>query len=1349
MICRRLLGFCLLLHAMMSYAGDPNPVKYLGIEHGLSNNAVTCIYQDHNGFMWFGTYDGLNRYDGYSFKIFRNVIGDSNALNDNHIFTIEGDYAHNVWIGTAKGISIYNPIRADFSLPRFWEWNNKTSLQSIEGGVSAIRAFNGNAILAGTQRGLLLFEKNSQSGIQIPLYALKGREGTYSVSAIEIDSLRQQAWIFVNQVGLCLYNIKNKSLQLVTAQIKQAYCLKLDKAGNLWMGNDNGLFKFDITAKTFSENLMSSKNKIMDLVEDKQNTLWIACDGSGVWFFPPSLVHPVAYTSSSGNPAVNSNAVYDIYEDNDGRKWMGTLRGGVNIVEPQTSSFKQITYAVAGQNNNINNFILSFCEDEKNNVWIGTDGAGIRYWDRDKNIFSRYEHNPYDSRSISSNFITYITRDFNNDIWVATWFGGINRLKKTSNSFKHYTCFNPRINQEENNVWVVYEDAQQRLWASTTNDGSLYLLNRAADRFELFDETIMNLQSLAEDKNGQFWGGNYTSLINIDRAQKKHRVYPIGYPVRCIHEDKYKNFWVGTEGGGLLLFDRNKGTFARYTTTDGLPNNTILRMLEDNNGNLWLSTYNGLCKFDPVKKTGRNFSQSDGLQSNQFSFNAGLALKSGEFLFGGIKGFNIFFPDSVYDRKETPRIFLTGLKINNTPVEEDDSYVTKREMEKISLVTLPYDRAIVSLDFTALEYTGADKIKYAYQLEGWDKDWNYVNNIRTANYSRLQEGSYSFRIKVTNADGVWSEETQLLRIIVLPPWYRTWWAYIIYAVLFITAIYLYVWYSKRQERLRYEIKLAHLENEKEKELTEKKIAFFTHISHEFRTPLTLIINPLKELVTHKNNDPERKDISMIHRNAKRLLSLVDQLLLFRKVESIDQQMRIERFDMTEVCNEVFLCFAQHALSKNIDFTFNTNDKEIFIYADKEKVEIILFNLISNAFKYTDTGGKITLEIFEQEKNITIAVKDTGCGIPSYVGNKLFDSFYQASNKDITSRTGFGIGLYVSQKLALAHQGKLSYISHPGEGTEFRLLLVKGKEHFASQYISEDYKAGATLLHELVEEPVIANEEETVRRNKSEIIDKLTSELPAMVIVDDNAEIRSYIRKIFTGTFNIYEADDGKGGFDLVVKETPDIVISDVMMKNIGGIELCKKIKETPAIAHTPVILLTASSSDATKLQGIEGGAEDYITKPFDKEIIVARVQNILKGRNRLQRYFFDAATLKPHSAIAGEHKEFIERCMAVVENHLDNPEFTIQTFCREIGMSHPSLYKKVKAVSGLTVNVFIRYLRLRKAAELLINTDKTIVEVTYITGFNDIRYFREQFHKLFDMNPSDYVKRYRKVLRTM
>lgn len=1348
-------GICLLLLFSLTFshlkAGDNYRIEYLGIEQGLSNNAVTCIFQDHHGFMWFGTYDGLNRYDGYSFKIFRNLIGDSTSLRDNHIYTIEEDADYHLWIGSVKGISIYDPAISKFSTPTI-RWWNKHDYETLGEGTNVIRTIDKGAyVLAGTQgRGLLLFEKKTLRGIQIPLPELKDKAGSYEVSSIEVDPSGQQAWIFIRRAGLYVFDIKTKSLKLVDRSISLGDCLRFDRKQNLWLANWNGLYKYDRNARVFTSNPIPFKYRIANLYVDKQDVLWIASDGGGVWYLPAGSSTPMPYLAKDKTPLVNSNSVYTVYEDSDGRRWVGTLRGGVNVIHPRINSFNHIALNAPGQYNLVNNFILSFCEDQKNNVWIGTDGAGLRYWDRKQNSFTTYVHDPVDKNSISSNFITGILKDSRNDTWISTWFGGINRLKGSSRAFEHFKCFNSQSNQEENNAWLVYEDGMQRIWASTTNNGTLYLFNRDKNAFELFDESIINVQCLAEDSNGILWGGNYTTLIRIDPLNKKHQFTPVGYPVRFIHEDHNKNFWIATEGGGLLLFDRLKGTYTRFSTANGLPNNTILRILEDKSGNLWLSTYNGLCKFNTKNFTCRNFSQSDGLQSNQFSFNAGLALHSNEFLFGGIRGFNVFYPDSIYDRRESPRIFLTNLKIDNIPVEENARFVTHRSFQLPDRIKVPFNKAILSMDFVALEYTGADKIRYAYLLEGWDKNWNYVNGIRTANYSRLQEGNYTFKVKATNADGSWSDEIILLKIRILPPWYRAWWAYCLYVLLLAAAVYIYILYNKRQERLRYEVKLANIEKEKEKELTEKKIAFFTHISHEFRTPLTLIINPIKDLLDGvKEENGKASSMSMIYRNAKRLLSLVDQLLLFRKVESVDEQLHILKFDIAKVCKEVCLCFSQHAVSRKIDLELSGDDKELVIYGDREKIEIILFNLISNAFKYTDVGGRVELLIQEQENKVEIIVKDTGCGIPQDAGNKLFSSFYQADNKGKEAKTGFGVGLHVSRKLAIAHQGELFYKSEPGMGTEFHLLLLKGAAHFGEQNIKEDYETGQTILHELIDEagPGNYSESESEQKlNKSAIIDKLRSELPTMVIVDDNAEMRSYIKQIFIDSFNVSEAEDGLDGLELIMKETPDIVISDIRMKMVSGIELCENIKSSPQTAHVPVILLTGSSAEDVKLKGIECGAEDYLTKPFNKDIIVAKVKNIIKGRSRLQDYFFNAVTLKPNVSTPGENKDFIDRCITIVERHLDNPDFSIQTFCKEIGMSHPSLYKRVKSVSGLTVNVFIRYLRLRKAAELLISTDKTIVEIAYITGFNDIRYFREQFFKLFEMNPSEYIKRYRKVL---
>ena len=1339
--------FSMLFSQQLIAGGNPT-IKYIGIEHGLSNNSVVTVYKDYKGFMWFGTYDGLNRYDGYNFTVFRNRIGDSTSLNCNEIYSIMGDKYHNIWIGGQKGVSVYDPLKNIFSFA-YYVPAGLQKLRQVSGNISNIIADEfGHVFVPSEKDGFLVFDGNNKSGRQIAYQSAAGTTISYRVSVIETDRRTHGAWMILNNVGLCLYDSSNGAIRLVNNQLKQGNCLKADDKGNLWVGTDNGLYRYNIATNTISENYISGNYKMSCICIDKKGVIWIGSDGKGVWVISPVTQKAIPYLSAEGKPLINSVAVYSIYEDGEGRKWIGTLRGGVNIVEPSSNPFKTVFYGDEKILNSNNNFVQAFCEDEEHNIWIGTGGGGLRYWNRDKNQYTFFTHDPADNHTLGSNFITGVLKDAQNDIWVSSWYGGISKYNKKAKSFQHYPCFNPYLNTEQTRAWFLYEDRQKRLWCSTSNDGTVYLLDRDADRFRIFDTSIVNIQCMAEDREGNLWGGNYGALIKIDPVHKKHLHYHIGYTVRSIHEDRKGNLWVGTQGGGLLLFNSKNGTYTRFDEASGLRGNTVLRILEDDKGDLWMSSFIGLIHMNVAEKKFRYFSQSDGLQSNQFNFNAAFVLQSGEFLFGGLKGFNIFYPDSVQGRSTVPPVFITDIRVAGQPLNAGSPVITKRSLENISQITLPYYDATLSIDFVALEYSLPDKIQYAYYLEGWDKEWIYPGQIKTANYNHIHEGSYTLRIKSTDAEGVWNNNETILKIVVLPPWYRTWWAWLFYVSAAALLIWLFVRYQNRQTKLEYEVKLAHLDAEKEKELTEKKISFFTHISHEFRTPLTLIINPLKELVNGKSNPEEEKEISMIYRNAKRLLSLADQLLLFRKVEAIDEQLRIEKLDIGFICNEVYLSFSQHAKLKKIDFNISVPDTTTFIYADREKIEIILFNLVSNAFKYTPNGGKIILQLTENRNEVNIEVKDNGSGIPAKVGDRLFESFYQFKDMDAATPGGFGIGLYVSQKLAQAHSGNLKYTSKIGEGTIFSLILLKGKTHFGDRHISEDHNNGETIFSELMETAALPLEplKPVKRDEKSKVLENLTSVLPSMLIVDDNEEMRSYIREIFSASYNIYEADDGVTGYEAVAAKIPDIVISDVMMKTMSGVDLCKKIKENSSLAHIPVILLTASTNEAVQLDGIRGGAEDYILKPFDKDLIIAKVKNILKARTHLHQYYYDAVTLRPNVHVAGEHKEFIEQCIKIVEAHLDDADFNIQTFCREIGMSHPSLYKKVKAVSGQTVNVFIRHLRLRRAAELLINTQKTITEVTYITGFNDIKYFREQFQKLFDINPSEYIKRYRKVL---
>lgn len=1294
-----MLWLCLAMNALFA-AGEP--LRNLSIENGLSNNAVLNVYQDSKGFMWIGTYDGLNRYDGYKFKIYRNRIGDSTSLIDNGIYTIDGDTEHRLWTGGRKGISVLNPVNEHFYPATF------ANGQPVQGNIHIIKAGNDGLVLVGSENdGLLQFSHQPNTGKQVPLE----NNTSYEVTAIDFTPDKSAAYVFVQHVGLCRYDCRTAKMIVISRVMTQANCLKFDKKGMLWLGTDEGLFSYDNGA--FSANYLEENSKIVNLCADQQGAIWAGSDGHGIFIAKDGkAVH--------SSQALNSNAVYSICEDREGRKWIGTLRGGINIIDGRKRLFEQ--YAFTGT---VENFILSFCEDGRKGVWVGTDGGGLKYWDRENNTFKIYKYSPSTPGAISSNFITSMVQDAQGDLWIATWFGGLNRYNRQRDAFEHFSCFNPFTKSEENNVWGIYQDARKQLWASTTNNGTLYLFNLEKNNFELFDKTLVNIQCLAEDHHGNMWGGNYSSLIKIDRDHRQHQIFPIGNTVRAIHEDKRGQLWVGTEGGGLLLVDGTTGKFTRFTEANGLPSNTILRLLEDDKGMLWLSTFNGLAKFDPVQHTARNFSRSDGLQSNQFAYNAALKLRSGEFLFGGIKGFNIFHPDSIYERSRFAPVFLTGIRINNSPVEQQTDLISGRSQDNIEEVTIPYNKAAISLDFVSLEYTSPDKISYAYLLEGWDKNWNDGGEARTANYTRLQEGSYIFKVRVTNADGKWGQELQLLKVTVLPPWYRTPWAYMAYLILISMLIYGYIQYKSRQERLRYEIKLAHLESEKEKEINEKKLSFFTNVSHEFRTPLTLIINPLKEL---KDNEK----LGVVYRNARRLLSLVDQLLLFRKAGN-DDELKVARLDIIALCNEVFLCFTQQAETRHITYEFITANETADIYANYEQIEIALFNLLSNAFKFTPDNGKISCAVTCTELEVTITVTDSGTGIPEHIQHRIFDKFQQGDSK----QSGFGIGLYLVRQFVENHRGSVTFKSTLNQGTTFSIYLQKGAAHFAPSQLIEEPAKKSAILDELIEEVYS-------KPAKPAVSEEMITEKRSMLLIDDNAEIRGYLRQLFADKYIVYEAENGTDGFAAVEKYMPDLVISDVQMEGMDGLTLCRKIKETEACCHIPVILLTAASSPTARLEGIEGGADDYITKPFDNELLLVKVQTIIKNRNLLREYFLDRITLKRTDLkVPAEYQDFLKKCIEIVEANLGNDDFTIKTFTQAIGMSHSSLYKKVKSISGQTINAFIRSIRLRKAAVLMLRENYTVNQAAFQVGIGDIKYFREQFFKLFGMNPSEYVKKYR------
>jgi signal transduction histidine kinase/ligand-binding sensor domain-containing protein/DNA-binding response OmpR family regulator len=1331
-------------------ATDTIPIIRLGIQQGLSNNSIRCIYQDHKGLMWFGTYDGLNRYDGYQFTPFRNKLNDSASLPHNYIYTIHEDRHNQLWIGTSQGIAIYNSIYSKFKAAYVYPYRSNKK-EKISCNVNAIESDSaGNVFMATNGWGLLVKKEGSDVASQLPVIVGKKERLWYSVQGLSIDR-QGRIWLFIPDVGLCIFDKASHSIRPMNNEVKSVTSLEPDDEGNIWIGTYQGVYKYSIPinaiTKHYREETGLTTNKVMCLFYDQYKNLWIGTVGGGLNMLSTRTGKFTYTLPGETDYDLSSESVYAILADNESRIWIGTVKGGINIIDPQKSRFQTVTHRINDRNSLVNNFVAAFHETNNGELLIGTDGGGVSIWNRQLNRFTNFSYDPANGSSISNNAVSCIRQDHLNDIWVATFGGGINKFNRSKGSFEHYACINDSTGYENKNAWLIYEDHDKKLWVTTFGAGKLYLFNRPLNRFQVFDQKLNDLVAITEDHQQALWAGNSHQLIRIDRKNRKHVYYEIGKPIRSIWEDRHHHLWLGTEGGGLILFDRVTGKIvSRYADADGLSNNGVLNIVEDEQGYLWLSTFNGLSRFDPATKQFRNFYQSDGLQSNQFSYNAALRLQSGELAFGGINGFNVFDPLRISLRNYMPPVLFTGVWINNRPGDDMDGCIVYTPGDdRIRALKVPYNQAILSFHFTALEYSSPEKIRYAYFLEGWDKGWNYAQNIRTINYNNIQEGSYTLRVKSTNAEGVWNTKEAIIKISVLPPWYRTWWAYLLYVSIAAAVVYVYFRYKTRQTKLEYEIKVAHINAEKEKEINEKRQSFFTNVSHEFRTPLTLIINPVKDLLKKKEVSSGHAELNVVYRNARRLLSLVDQLLLFRKAENHADQLRVTKLNFYELCREVWLCFIQQAKSKQIEYLFEATNPSMELFADRNKIEIIFYNLLSNAIKYTPEGGKVIFRLTESEETIEASVIDNGYGIPVATGDRLFEKFYQVRDKTIPAKPGFGIGLYLVKNFVDNHKGQINYESRPGKGTSFCVTLQKGNNHLAEQPVYEETKTDPFILKGIAAIEADLQPGKPFKQDKAGL-EAIVTDIRSILVVDDNEQMRNYVAGIFSDQFTVYEAAKAEDGLTLAKQYLPDIIISDIVMDGMTGIELCRIIKDTPSLSHIPVILLTGSFSPESKLQGVEGGADDYITKPFEKELLLARVGSLLKNRQHLQKYFYNEITHQENSLkISAEYKEFLEACIAIVEKHMDNDAFSIQTLAAEIGMSHSRLYKKIKAISGQSANAFIRFIRLRKAAELLINTNYNINETAFYVGMKDVKYFREQFHKTFGMKPSEYIEKYRKA----
>ncbi len=1344
----------LILFSWTGLASEPFRIIHYGTQNGLSFGNVNSIVQDKKGFIWIATDDGLNRFDGLSFKTFKYDEENKLSIAGNYVQSIFKDSDGLIWVSSRKGLTLLNAEKEIFIQ------NN-----AIKFDVSHITEDkNGNLWISTTLNGFYKINKQIHKATNYNQKSLRYLSSN-SILCIKPDSYGF-VWVGTNRNGINILTDDDKkaSLKSIEGQTllkdSRINAIFEDSFHNIWIAASNGLFFYQRLHNKIIRLNVNTKingNIFLSILEIHDKTLLLGIQDGGLYqlklksgYSEPATID--IQEVSDGRGSLLNKSVQSLYEDTDKNIWVGTHGDGVYMIGKPQERFEKYGEKTRFRNNETSIKYYGITEDHEGFLWLGTDGNGLYKTTIGGKILKHYAVN---NGKLTDNAILSAFRDRHNTLWFGSYKGGLYRYNRKTDSFENFKN-NPNNSNSlpANDVRTIFEDSTQNLWFGL-NGGGLSQFNSQNNTFTNYNSSQKNfaandVRAIVQEKEDELWVGTYGNGLFKFYPSKglfvpyldKELNLSAGV-ILSLHIDPKQVLWIGTQENGLIAYNLKTKEIKKYNQRKGLASNTILSIKSVGKESLWLSTNAGLSKIDIASERIYNFDTKDGLQSGQFNENSVIYnAQKGYMCVGGTGGWNLFYPEKIKQLNYKPHLVILGVDLFGNSQNMQKSYLSiQHNNENIPEVTLESNQSVFAIQYRAINFSFADENKFAYILEGLDKDWLFVNKQKAAIYRYLQPGTYIFKVKVANKDDIWFDNYAQLKLIILPPWYKTWWAYLLYSLAVLGLVYYYQRYRNQQAALRYEIEIAKIESEKEKEINERKIAFFTYISHEFRTPLTLIINPLKDIINHKSKD--FGSLGIAYRNARRLLSLVDQLLLFRKSESGIDELNITKLNINDLCKEVYLCFINQAKEKNIFYEYICKNEKTEFLGDKEKLEIALFNLISNALKFTNVGGDVSFIIEEHKNQIIIKVKDSGIGIAQEVGEQLFQVFYQG--RSAKSSQGFGIGLYLTKTYINKHGGTISYVS-ANQGTEFTIKLNKNAEYqeITGVLIEDNYPTEHLILDELNQDTRIL-EEETAEENFGKIANSIFSHSKTMVIIDDDVQIRNYLKQLFNDQFNLFDADNGQTGLELIVEHLPDIIICDVFMQGINGIEVCSLLKQNDHTKHIPIIMLTASSSSEIKLQGIELGVDDFISKPFEKELLIARVASILKNRNVLQKYFFNEVTLQANSPkISAEYKEFIADCISIVEKNLLESDFNVGVLASELCMSPSSLYNRIKSVSGLTPNVFIRYIRLRKAAQILISTNQTISQASYEVGFKDIKYFREQFSKLFGTTPSSYIKKYRK-----
>lgn len=1351
--------------------------SHLNISNGLSHNDVTCIFKDNKGFMWFGTLSGLNRYDGYKFKIFKHLVSDTTSLDDDYIVSISDGPDNKLWVETRGGYNIYDPATEKFG------HNVVGYLRSIaipDASIASVKKDrSGNFWFLHRTLGLYKYDPGRHKTVHLT----HSPANSASIFANAVSDLAEDShgdlWLTYRDGELermdpatLRINYRLRVFNKLPPELNSPYKIYIDNQDDIWAyvpTYSAGVYYVNTKNKIFkhidkgNDQFHLNTDVVSSVIQDDKNRVWIATDHGGVNLLNKNdFKIQYLLNREDDDKTIGQNSITLLYKDNTNIIWVGTYKKGVGYYHESIIKFPLYAHHLSDPVSDPKSLsfsdINSFAEDKAGNIWIGTNGGGLIYYDRKNGTFKPYLHDATNGNSLANNVVVCLYIDHEQKLWIGTYFGGLDCFDgKKFVHYKHSDADTTSITDDR--VCAITEDNEHHLLVGTLSAG-----------FNVFDAKKQSFTHYVYNSRENAIHSNYVSRMLVDTRKNLWVVTSYGVDVlqhktnQFIHhihdeknpyslisnntnnimEDSYGLIWVSTRGG-IGIFDYKTGRFTNISKQDGLPDNTVIDMQEYDKNNVWVSTMNGISDI-VVDRNGAglkfhfvNYNETEGLQGREFTENSSLKTREGELLFGGGNGFNLFKPSNLHTNTTIPKLVFTNFQVFNQSVEVGEKIngrvILPQSITNSNSLTLKYNDNVFDLEFAALNYFNPGKVKYQYMMEGFDKGWiNADNQIRKATYTNLDPADYVFKVRASSNEN-WSDSVLTLNIKILPPFWKTAWAYILYGLLIVGSLLFLRRRGIEKLKSQFAIEKEREEAHRMHELDLMKIKFFTNVSHEFRTPLSLIMAPVDKILKQIAEPDIQRQLMLVNRNAKRLLNLVNQLLDFRKMEYQELKLHEKNGDIVSFIKDLSYNFSDIADQKDIKFIFDSEAESFYTSFDHDKIERIVFNLLSNAYKFTHEGGQVSvlLNLIEKDadsKFLEIRVIDTGIGIARDKQERIFEPFIQNDIPGSMLNQGSGIGLSITKEFVKLHHGEIFVESEFNEGSCFTVLLP------VRPLNKNIFTDGELLLNHSSEfMPGDASSKNGPCKDNKD------GKKPTILLVEDNDDFRFYIKDNLKAFFNIIEAENGKKGWQKALAQHPNLVVSDISMPEMNGNDLCLKIKSDKRTSHIPVILLTALTGEDQQLKGLETGASDYLTKPFNFEILQSKIRNILSQQEYMRKTYQKQVDVSPtEMAVDSPDELFIKKVLVLIDSNISNPNFSVEELSNEVFVSRYTLYKKILAMTGKTPNELVRSMRLKRAVQLLETGHLTISQICHKVGFKSQKYFVRTFKSEYNTIPSRYLE---------